>query len=52
MRYKDFRTGLKYKDVYHMAYCREYKRRSTILGMWHQLKKEWWQEHLERCHEA
>ena len=26
-----------------------YKRRHTILGKWHQIKKEMWQEHLYMC---
>lgn len=25
------------------------KRRNTVLGRWHQVKKEMWQEHSEAC---
>jgi predicted metal-binding protein len=49
VQYKDFRTGLTYRQVYHLEFCREYKRRSTILGAWHQLKKEWWEQHINGC---
>ena len=27
----------------------KYKRRNTVLGLWHQIKKSMWQEHLYYC---
>lgn len=38
--YDEFRTGLKYYDVYVMTAGRKYRRRGTVLGLWHQLKLE------------
>lgn len=26
-----------------------YKRRRTVLGKWHQIKRELWDEHLDMC---
>jgi hypothetical protein len=26
-----------------------YKRRNTVLGLWHQIKKSLWNEHLDLC---
>lgn len=53
-RYGDFKTGLQYYDVYLMIdglnpAVWKYKRRGTVLGLWHQLKKELWERHLEEC---
>lgn len=52
--YKRFRTGLTYQDVFTMLkdYSDDradwkYKRRGTVLGKWHQHKKELWQRHLD-----
>lgn len=47
MSYRDFRTGLTYRDVYHMLWDRPYKRRRTVLGFWHQLKQQMYQQYLE-----
>lgn len=47
--YGKFRTGMTYRDAYMMAYSRTYKRRHTILGVWHQVKQEFWEEHIVRC---
>lgn len=45
--YNEFRTGLTYRDVYAMLWSPspdpstwKYKRRSTVLGFWHQLKQQ------------
>jgi hypothetical protein len=45
MNYDDFRTGLTYHDVYMMLWDRKYKRRHTVLGKWHQIKLEMWDEY-------
>lgn len=45
--YDRFRTGLTYRDVYHMLWHRRYKRRRTVLGYWHQLKLELWNRYLD-----
>lgn len=47
--YGKFRTGMTYRDAYQMAWCRPHKRRHTVLGIWHQVKRELWEEHLGRC---
>lgn len=51
--YAEFRTGLTYADVFVMLWSPEddpstwqYKRRRTVLGKWHQIKREWWKYHL------
>lgn len=56
--YRDFRTGFDYADIYAMLWMPEHdpskwicKRRNTILGKWHQLKQEMWNDHLESCEE-
>jgi len=52
--YKDFRSGFTYREVYVMLmdYSEDnadwkYKRRNTILGKWHQMKKEAWAHHRD-----
>jgi hypothetical protein len=52
--YAEFRTGLTYRDVYHMLWSGSddprdwrYKRRHTVLGFWRQLKLQLWQQYLD-----
>lgn len=47
--YGAFRTGLTFKDVYHMIWNRPHKRRHGVLGAWRELKRSMWREHLDRC---
>jgi len=54
--YNDFKTGYKYADVWLLLWSGsedpatwKYKRRSTVLGLWHQLKMEMWNYHTEMC---
>ncbi|HET7036573.1 MAG TPA: hypothetical protein VFI42_12895 [Thermomicrobiaceae bacterium] len=54
MTYAEFRTGLRYRDVYHMLWSGSddprdwrYKRRHTVLGFWHQIKLQLWQQYLD-----
>jgi len=56
LRYDDLRTGLTYQEVYQMYWMYssdprdwKYKRRHTILGKWHQIKLEMWEEHIRAC---
>ncbi len=56
LRYDDFRTGLTYQEVWQMFWVTsadsadwKYKRRNTVLGKWHELKKNMWVEHLYVC---
>lgn len=49
--YDKFRTGLTYQDVWSMLMSDDpdpktwrHKRRGTVLGMWHQLKKEMYEQ--------
>lgn len=53
--YDRFRTGLSYSDVLSMLWSNsedskdwKYKRRGTVLGLWHQLKKGMWVEARRR----
>lgn len=56
LKYRDFRTGLTYRDVYLFLPWAEDpqdappKRRATVLGHWHQIKVEWWKKHLDDCY--
>ena len=45
--YDKFRTGLTYRAVYRMLFGRKYRRRRTVLGYWHQLKKEMYARYQE-----
>lgn len=54
MKYGRFTTGLRYYDVFLMLkdYSNDpsdwtYKRRGTVLGKWHQIKKQMWEYHVE-----
>ena len=51
LAYDDFRTGLTYYDVYHLIFGRKYKRRHGVLGYWHALKVEAFEEHTRMCEE-
>jgi len=57
--YDGFKTGLTFKDIYGFRWREDtdpstwmYKRRHTILGFWHELKKELWVGHLAACAEG
>jgi hypothetical protein len=54
--YEDFKTGFTYADVYAMLWSGsedpstwKYKRRRTVLGLWHSLKSQMWEAHLAAC---
>lgn len=47
LQYGKFRTGFTYHEVYHMMWSHPQKRRNTILGSWHALKKQLWERHIE-----
>ena len=56
LAYADMRTGHTYQSIYEMLWSGNedpetwvYKRRHTILGKWHQIKLEMWDEHLFMC---
>lgn len=46
--YADFRTGLDFKDVYHLIWGRSWKRRHGVLGKWRELKQAMYAEYLEQ----
>lgn len=59
IRYRDFTTGLTYNDVHKMMWDTSpdpnewrYKRRGTVLGLWHQTKMELWERHIDGCFET
>lgn len=54
--YKAFRTGFSWQDIVTMLRSPDedprtwrYRRRNTILGVWHQTKKELWAQHCAEC---
>lgn len=56
--YENLRTGYTYKEVRMLLWVADddyrtgnwkYKRRNTVLGLWHQIKKSLWKEHLYYC---
>jgi hypothetical protein len=50
--YGETRTGITYRDVWLMLWHAtefRYKRRGTVLGLWHEIKKSEWTRHLEGC---
>lgn len=56
LRYRQFRTGLTYKDVFDMLWSGsadpkdwQYKRRGTVLGKWREIKLSLWGRHLDGC---
>ena len=49
LKYKNFRTGLTYNDVYNMIFSRQWKRRNGVLGYWHEFKLKMWADHKEMC---
>jgi hypothetical protein len=56
LHYKDFRTGYKYRDIYEMLWSGsddskhwKYKRRNTVLGLWHMIKMQMWESHVKEC---
>lgn len=57
--YSDFRTGYKYTEVRMLLWVADedyskwkYKRRHTVLGLWHSIKRSLWDEHIYVCEMA
>ena len=55
-RYRDQRTGLSFRDVFALLWSHDddpatwrQKSRGVVLGKWHQIKRELWDEHLRSC---
>jgi len=56
IQYDDFRTGLTFADVRGMLWVEsensedwKYKRRHTVLGLWHSIKLAQWDTHIDEC---
>jgi len=54
--YDRFRTGLTFGEVKSLLWTNSndprdwrYKRRHTVLGLWHQIKMEMWIDHVSHC---
>jgi hypothetical protein len=54
--YDDFKTGFTYSDIFGMLWVADddpsrwrYKRRHTVLGLWHQIKQSMFREHVAEC---
>ncbi|MCK5558127.1 MAG: hypothetical protein KAJ01_07105 [Candidatus Hydrogenedentes bacterium] len=54
--YGDFKTGETFGAVRERLWREaadptkwKYKRRNTVLGLWHSLKQDLWEEHIEHC---
>jgi len=59
LKYKDFRTGETFQSIKDSLWVAsddpkdwKYKRKSTILGKWHQFKVQMWNDHLGQCNGA
>jgi len=59
LEYRNFRTGLGFADVREMLWVDSddpkewrYKRRHTVLGLWHAIKIEMWLSHVHHCREG
>ena len=57
--YKKFRTGLSFVEVQEDMFVAStdsadwiYKRRHSVLGRWHMIKKIMWETHLAECSET
>lgn len=55
-KYKNLKTGFKFEDIHQMLWVGtpdysqwKYKRRHTVLGLWHQIKMSMWDQHLKEC---
>lgn len=53
LTYGKMTTGLSYRDIYEMMKDNNpdpndwtYKRRNTVLGKWHEIKKQMWDYHI------
>ena len=56
MKYKDLRTGLNFSAVRDMLWIGDtdpirwrYKRRGSVLGLWFEIKRSMWTDHIELC---
>ena len=56
--YESFKTGMSFGDVRMMLWVGDpdysrwkYKRRHTVLGLWHSIKLSMWNEHVYLCEE-
>lgn len=54
MTYRRFRTGMTYYEIYLMLWSHDsdsstwkHKGRSSVLGLWHSIKKSLWARHTE-----
>ncbi len=53
--YERFRTGLTYREVYNMLRTSErhtHKRRRSVLGFWHELKLQLYEQARDRGYEG
>jgi hypothetical protein len=58
INYSEFRTGLQYEDVFDMLWVSSenpeewvYKRKGSVLRLFHAIKLGMWKEHVEHCAE-
>lgn len=56
--YGQFKTGMTYSEAFQQLWSLDdspetwrYKRRRTVLGYWHGLKKKAWADHIAMCAE-
>ncbi len=54
LTYDEFRTGLTFREVRRMLWVHsddprdwKYKRRHTVLGLWHSIKRGLWERYLD-----
>jgi hypothetical protein len=56
LKYADLKTGYTFREVWELLWVNsenpadwKYKRRGSVLRLWHSLKVEMWEEHLANC---
>ena len=56
LKYKNLSTEFTFKEIHDMLWVGtpdysqwKYKRRRTVLGLWHQIKMSLWDQHLKGC---
>lgn len=56
LAYKDFKTGFSYQDIFDMLWSGHddpqfwrHKGRHQVLGLWFEIKRDMWKEHIELC---
>ena len=49
LAYRDYSTGLSFRDVRSYLTDAKWITRATVLGRWHEIKQMMWRSHLAEC---